>query len=267
MIKNIKGGDLGVRWLVFKLKIYLLTLFVLALSLYAYIFASSMSTNKNLVTGIEAVALGMIPACLVGLLWEVFIKKEFVQYIQNEMNFCDQINTIGIKGIYSKRDEIDLVNSIKNAKQRIWILLTWLSYLTETSIQDELIKKGKNGKIDIRILGLNPESKAVELRSKSPIYEDLKTEIPNYLKKLTNSLKREKIDNFQVKTYDDSPTVACFIIDDNLYFCPLLHSNRGRNCVHFLVSNSIDHECQLFEELEKHFLYLFTNEDSILIYP
>lgn len=258
------------EWLAVEYKVSLISFIVLVISLILY-FLSPTYITGNYLEAFKLIAIGMVPACLIGLLWEAFIKKEFVQYILREVKLSDQIIKFGVKGIFPKRDERDIISSFENAKTRIWILLTWLSYLTETGIQKSLIDKAKNKNIDIRILGLNSESICAEIRGKQhDKHKGLKKEIPNYLEKFIDPLIKEigtNAVNVKVGLYDAESPIACFIIDDDLYFSPLLlNKNRGRDSVHFLVSNSIDNKSLLFSEVEEHFDHLF-KEHAIWIYP
>lgn len=260
-----------IGWLVVKLKAYLITISVLVISIFMYIFTLYSSATYAKI--LNVIALGMIPACLIGVLWEISIKHAFIQYIQREVYLSNQFDKFGIRDIFPSRGEINFLNYIQTAKRRIWILVTSFSYLTETpGIHDELIRKAKEG-VDLRVLGLNPNSESAKLRSAfNPMYKNLKQEIPFFGERFISGFEKDRknVPKVQIRLYDKIPTYACFIVDNQLFLCPLLCHKRGRNSVHFLVSKSTNRgeSNQLFEEYESHFLELFKNasekEDALL---
>jgi hypothetical protein len=264
MMTNNQIGEI-----LFKLRVYLITVSSLAVSIFIYISTASGNLKGEKI--LNVVALGMIPACLIGILWEAFIKKAFVQYIEEMLNVNAQINTYGIKGIFSHRGEIPLLKNIKEAKKRIWILLTSFSYLTETpGIQEELIHKATTKDIELRVLGLNPDSESARLRSAfNDHYKNLEQEIPVFENKFIEGFerKKEKIQDTQISLYNKIPTCGCFIIDNQMYLCPLLCSERGRNSVHILISHLSDRNKvnKLFTEYEEHFSVLF--KEAEVIFP
>jgi hypothetical protein len=220
---------------------------------------------------LNIVAQSMIPACLIGILWEAFIKKAFVQYIRKEFKLNDQLDEYGIKGIFYNRSKISLSENIIKARRRIWILLTSFSYLTETSgLLEALTCKAKG--VKLRILGLAPNTESARLRSNfnPKQYKNLNQIIPEYKDKLINGLieRKEEIQNVQIRLYDKIPTCAFFIIDNQIFLCPLLCHKRGRNTVHLLISSPTKSEeaSKMFTEYEEHFEKLF-QEASIEFPP
>ncbi len=246
-----------IKELIFKYRVYLITTISVILSVSVYII--TLSSNKSMANVLNVISLSMIPACIIGILWEAFIKQAFVQLIKEEFDFKDQLNKYGIKEIFIDRGEIRLISSIRDAKKRIWILLTSLNYLTETpGIQDQLIEKAKKRNFDLRILGLAPDTGIAKQRSAFSIaFGSLEEEIPIYKRKITTAFEanRDRVKSGQIGMYELFPTCACFFIDDLLFLCPLVCFKRGRECVHFLVSNN--NENNLFKEYERHFEVLF----------
>lgn len=212
---------------------------------------------------LNVVSQSMIPACLIGILWEAFIKKAFVKYMRRDFNLNEKLDKYGIEDIFHDRSKIPLSDFIGSAKRRIWILVTSFSYLTETpGIQEKLILKARTKGVDLRILGLAPNTESAKLRSSfNHEYENLSVEMPSFTKRLKNAFEKEKekIRSIQIRLYDKIPTCAYFIIDNRIFLCPLLCHKRGRETVHISISNSAKGKeaAKMFTEYEEHFKNLF----------
>jgi hypothetical protein len=252
------------EWLVVKLKVYVVTISILAISIITYL--ATVSNENTYIKALNIIALGMIPACLIGVFWEAFIKHEFIEYIQREIHLGNKLHKYGISGIFSNRSEINLREHFQMANRRVWILVTSLNFLTETpGLLDALTFTAKAG-VDLRILALDPKSQSTKLRAAyNPIYKSLKDEIAFSVEKLMSEFNKTEtsLSNVQLRFYDKIPTCACFIIDNKLFICPLLCHKRGRNSTHLLISTPPEgNPTQIFEEYESHFIELFNNSKS-----
>ena len=253
------------EWIKVKLKAYLITLSILSISIVTYLLTTS--SQNNYAKALNVIALGMIPACLIGVLWEAFVKHEFIEFIQAEVSSGSELHKSGIRGVFPNRVEINLHEHIRKARRRVWILVTSFNYLTDTpGLLDALVLKAKQG-VELRLLGLNPHSQSAELRvAFNPIYKSLREEIAFSVEKLFSELKkvRRKASRVHVKHYDKIPTCVCFIIDDDAFVSPLLCHKRGRNSVHLHISKSPNSRVTpLFDEYESHFAELFNGANLI----
>ena len=243
---------------------------------------------------VNVVAGAAIPASLLGVLWESFLKVGFLDLVKakvddtvgnvhnefkNELTedikgllkaFLDDFvllqlcKNYGIRGFYRTRMDIDLHKYIRTARTRIRVLLTSFSYLTETGIADEIAKKAQTVKIEI--LGLAPNTSGAMAREAfSEKYKSLNQEIPTYMSALTDTLGDSEGQQVHVRLYDKMPTCACFFIDSDLFVCSLLCSKRGRRTVHLHINEHTDsnEESPIFREFREHFEKLLEKRNSV----
>ncbi len=236
-------------------KLYIVTVTILIISVIVYIETDSQTSYYIKVINIMSAAL--IPACLVGLIWEFFMKNEFLEYVMERLSINNVLNRSGIVNIYSYRNDADFIQFLRKARKRIWIQVTSFSYLTETPKVLDVLKSKSSQGVDLCILGLAPDTESAKLRSAfSSRYQNLNQEIPGYIKTLVSEFKTINSSSSQpeIFLYDKIPTTACFLVDSNILFCPLLCHKRGRDSSHILVSKSesANAQNQLFEEYEGH---------------
>lgn len=279
-------GELYERLL--RARVSALTFVLLVVSAVAYIETAGRETVY--VRVLNVLAAGLVPTCLISLLWDFFVKKDFLSYVREQLagdseaahraveatvaggiaqfesrllTSCAVANAVSqyaLRAIHSNRDEIKLGDYVAGARERIWILLTSFSYLTETHLIEELVRRAQAG-VSVRLLGLRANTAAAKLRSAfSPTYATLNDEIPIYLNRVLADLRYGEDTGWpvEIRLYDSMPTCACFIIDAELFFCGLLVAKRGRKSVHVAVSQqSASGASQLFLEYERHFMGLF----------
>lgn len=276
-------SELYQRWL--RDRVSLITLVILVISITAFVL--TVDRQHFVVRVINVVAAGLVPASLVSIFWDFFARRTFLDYVKAAVGAdakkqsrstmkaigarfdgferlivtgcmkAGQIWRFGLGGMFRDRDDVNLPRCLAEAQHRIWILVTSFGYLTESAaILNTLQERGNKG-VEIRLLGLQPGCESARLRGQfGPFYTNLEKELPIYRKRLQDKLAEcigQKCD-IQIGFYDIIPTVACFFIDDTLYFSILLLGERSRNCSHFSVIAPIaDTGNQLNEELKRHF--------------
>lgn len=273
----------------FRDKVFLYTVLIIGISIFVYLRTTS-ATNTILKI-INIVSIGLIPACLIGMLWNLLTQNKFFECVKSELadllnnatiNFkqevcekCrldDPLNRFRIDNIYDDRSGLILKDLFESAKHKIWILITHYKSLTElTGVLKKLIQKSSE-EVEIKILGLDPNSTSAELRCKeSKWHKDLVADIKNsgwqVIEAFVKEAKKNEIKYVEWKLYDKYPNCCLFLVDSKIYYSPLVFDKRGQESIHFLVHEKNDkgETSKLFNQYKEHFEALFkVAKDTVL---
>jgi nucleoside 2-deoxyribosyltransferase len=146
---------------------------------------------------------------------------------------------------YYKREEVKLQEYFREAKDRIDILTTNLSFLFKEYSDDshcyfddiEYALK-KYPKTMVRILTLDPESDFASKRGKQlgyapPVFRD---QLRDALKKTREVAGKYESGRFEVRTYDDFPNQITYRIDDHILNCVVAQPTQSRNHLTFKLN-------------------------------
>lgn len=147
---------------------------------------------------------------------------------------------------YSHRDAVGLQKYFKNAKNRVDILTTNLSFLfddydhsgsSSKTYFDELkaALDSDGSKLKVRILTLDPESDFAAKRGKqlgfsSEVFRDMLRKALSETKKIAAMYPSER---FEVRMYEDFPNQITFRIDNWIFNCVVAQPTQSRNHLTF----------------------------------
>jgi nucleoside 2-deoxyribosyltransferase len=145
---------------------------------------------------------------------------------------------------HSHRAAVGLENYFKNARNRVDILTTNLSFLfeeydskSERSYFDELkAALEKDGsRLKVRILTLDPESDFAAKRGKqlgfsSAVFRDMLRQALSETKKIAVSYPSYR---FEVRTYEDFPNQITYRVDNWIFNCLVAQPTQSRNHLTF----------------------------------
>lgn len=140
--------------------------------------------------------------------------------------------------VFENRNVSDLVPTLMEARERMQILTTNLSYVVSSDIPE--IIKGRLEKcpnLTVRILTLEPESdfcaeRAKQLGISIRVFRD---ELRQSIEKMDSVLSPFG-DRIGIATYDEFPTQIFFRIDENLYTNVVSANQRARNNILFRLN-------------------------------
>lgn len=266
---NNIGIILKLREKYLKYKVFFITLIILMISIAVYMFTAA--ATSTIMKIINIISIGLIPACLIGILLDLLIKNDFLEYITAKVLGKDTYKS-GIRNIDLHRG--NLTDYFERAKEKIWISITHYCALTELTPRplDMLVRKSSH--VEIKILGLDPRFESARLRSReSGKHADVVTKIKISGKEVMNAfLERNKepetkVKDLEIKLYDKYPFNCLFLVDSKIFFSPLVSHKRGKDSIHFLV-HEINYEgetSELFSQYKKHFQELFKVKENTTV--
>ncbi len=280
---------------IFEDKVLLYTVSILGVSVIGFVL--TISTTNPVLKKLNILSIGLIPACLIGMLLDLLIKKKFLEYVKREIegqfddaieNFkqkvcekCrldDPLNRFGIENITLHREGLERL--IRSARERIWISITHYYSLTdlETRLINIIKQKWLDG-VEIKILGLDPRYKSAELRSKESkkhaaviprIRISGKDVLDTFLDRNEETEKEEskkEAKYVEWRLYDKYPTCCLFLADSKVIYSPLVSHERGKDSIHFQVHEKDDEgkTSELFMQYVRHFDKLFNGAKAKVI--
>lgn len=281
-VRGCKKLIKSLRERIIKLKVLLVMFAILPLGVYGYM---STTPATDTITKIGNIAsLGLISGCLVGIVWDVLIRTDFLNYVKDELaellsKQCkpmELLSKFAIGDVCDKRDRVRLGDYFESAKERIWVRITHFYSLTEQGCEllNILTEKSLSKNFEIKILGLNPTGESAKLRSQEPCHDDLITKIrlsgkeviSAFLAKHKDRNRSGKVKNVEIKLSDRCPTCCFFIVDSHIFFSPLVFGRRGRDSVHYLVDekNAKGGDSKLFHQYEESFRKLLDDAQLLL---
>ena len=242
--------------LLFKYKRIVILLTIIVLSLFSYIYLNDIEGFKNQLLVINT---GILTGTLLSLLYlwtvnqidrdeDTEKNKKIIDEIKSSHNgIIKKIDNLDYgkdcayctKSIrcFSDRDKIKIGEKFYNAKEKIYIFTTSLHYhLSENIIN---IENAAINNVDIKILVLKPTSMFVKIRYKElgfnnpkDFFDELNVSLRNIKMQQKELLKRAPNCKFEVKTHLHTPSFHLYVVDDELYFNPIVPLYRGRKSVH-----------------------------------
>ena len=137
---------------------------------------------------------------------------------------------------FKDREASDLGRAIGEANDRIDILETNVSTVSDTYVSELQRALTKNKRLTVRVLTLDPDSSFVNNRA-----GQLGAPIGQYREELHDSIQRllTQLEPFgeriTVRIYDDFPTQITFIVDDAVFSCSIARASRSRHLCTFRV--------------------------------
>lgn len=171
--------------------------------------------------------------------------KELIRRISAEEKVIESKQIYEVN-CYSRRELIGLEKYFSNAKNRIDILTTNLSFLfeefsdNETCYFDNICNAISNNKTKVRILTLDPESDFAAKRGRQLGYSPrvFRNALRHALKK-TQEVKTEnnyEDEEIEIRTYEDFPNQIMYRIDDDIFSCVVAQPTQSRNSVTFKLN-------------------------------
>lgn len=142
---------------------------------------------------------------------------------------------------FGGRNNVHLDYLISNAKKRVYILTTNLSYTAShlcEAIDNAVQSNLKNPEFKVEILTMDPESnvtneRAVQLGRTALSYRN---ELRESLENVQDKFKDKK--NVEIMTYSSLPTQMTFIVDNQVVVAVVSMTELSRESTHFLLSES-----------------------------
>lgn len=189
------------------------------------------------------------PVALLSLLFQYFGEEAYIKKIISEVkiqmspemkrHFC--IHDSWINCVSKNRDEAKLNDFFNNANTSIDILVTNLSYFTG-NILNKLEEKANNH-VKIRILTLYEKSQFVQQRQKYiknwTFENDMFNAISLFMER-QEKLQQNNIDNFEIKIYDECPSIIMMRVDNQLFLSFILSLGQARDQPHIKLDLTKD---------------------------
>lgn len=214
--------------------------------------------NSEIAGIIRDLGITMTPIGFLVLIYEYFLRKEFLEMIKKEILEYK-------KGVYRDRGAIDFLKLFEDASDEVCILDTSLEYFygipgfLETI--EERLEKGCN----FHFLALNPKSPIAQYRAEDIGEAKFVDGIEISISKFSNFKSRMEKKNYkgkiEIRKYDCIPNFVLIIADDKLIMMgSLLQKRRGRDSMHIEITKSTEED--IYQQFYEHFYYIWNGEKT-----
>jgi len=165
-----------------------------------------------------------------------FVRTNFIvmisQHCEKAKSISESVRKSGLLNVYKKGGSSSILDLATKNIKLLGVTLNYYFYpdSNEWTRLKSLVEEG----CTLQILILNPDSPHVAYRERDEKNENLKYQIIhlyNLEKEFITNIKDEYKQNVEIRFYDNYPTCAMTIIDENLMrVTPYLYNKRRRAC-------------------------------------
>lgn len=248
-----------------ELKTVIIGLVLIILGGLFLVISFKLKDNSFISVFFRDLSFALFPAGIISIAYQYYTEQTMVSNITEAVNkkmgcnFCKN----EFLDVYKSRNDSHLNDFFKKAQRVIRILTTNLASL-ENDLQD-LIEKAKKD-VKVSILTLNPRHEFLIRRYKDlrqfekakDFFEEMIVNLRKFCNEKEKSLKNDDKSNFEIRLYDNPPTLMLFQSDDEVIIGFILRKGRASKFIH-IKFNCSDYDYEKENKYCGDFLKHFDN--------